>query len=96
MDLIDRLSTYLPHTLAARIRREPGRPLFNQGERIAAVTLFADMAGFTPLAEALGALGSAGTEELTRVLNSRFTPLIEEIERWGGVVGKFAGKETKP
>jgi len=91
VDLLTTLSTYLPYTLAEHIRRGPARPLFNRGKRLEAVALFADMAGFTPLAEALGARGSVGTEELTRILNGRFTPLIEEIENWGGVVGKFAG-----
>ncbi len=91
MGLLSALSAYLPYTLAAQIRQDPARPLFNQGARLEAVALFADLAGFTPLAEALGALGPAGTEELTGILNKRFAPLIAEIERWGGVVGKFAG-----
>jgi len=91
MDLLAALSSYLPYTLAEGILRDPTRPLFNRGRWSEAAVLFADLAGFTPLAEALGALGPAGTENLTHLLNERFAPLIEEVERWGGVVGKFAG-----
>ncbi len=91
MSLLPTLSSYLPYSLAARILRAPEESVLNRGERFAAVTLFADMAGFTPLAEALGQAGPEGTEQLTEILNGRFTPMIEEVHRWGGVVGKFAG-----
>ncbi|MBN1485939.1 MAG: tetratricopeptide repeat protein [Chloroflexia bacterium] len=85
------LSSYLPYPLAVQLLRDPEQPLMGQSTRFDAVTLFADMAGFTPLSEALGQIGPEGTEELTRILNGRFNPMIEEIHRWGGVVGKFAG-----
>ena len=85
------LSSYLPHSLAARVLASPTRPWLGWSERGEAVALFADLAGFTPLAEALGELGAQGTEDLTRVLNGVFAPLVEKVHRWGGVVGKFAG-----
>jgi class 3 adenylate cyclase/tetratricopeptide (TPR) repeat protein len=91
MSILATLSGYLPYPLALQILREPTRSLLNQGRRFEAVTLFADLAGFTPLAEALGEIGAQGTEQLTEILNGRFTPMIEEIHRWGGIVGKFAG-----
>lgn len=91
MSLAPILGSYLPYPLAARILRSPGEPVLDRSECFAAVTLFADMAGFTPLAEALGRVGPEGTEQLTEILNGRFTPMIETVYRWGGVVGRFAG-----
>ncbi len=91
MEILSALSSYLPHPLAARLLNTPDRPLFGWSERTDAVVIFADMARFTPLAEALGQHGPQGTEELTHILNDTFTPLIERAHRWGGTVGKFAG-----
>jgi class 3 adenylate cyclase/tetratricopeptide (TPR) repeat protein len=91
MYVLPALSSYLPYPLAARLLQDPTRPLIDESERFDAAVLFADMAGFTPLAEALGHIGTEGTELLTRLLNGLFTPMIEEVHRWGGVVGKFGG-----
>lgn len=91
MELVSILSSYLPIPLARQLLDNPSRSLLNEGARFDGVTLFIDMAGFTPLAEALGQVGPAGTEELTDILNQLFSQLIVEIHRWGGIVGKFAG-----
>ncbi|HEY7731082.1 MAG TPA: adenylate/guanylate cyclase domain-containing protein, partial [Gaiellaceae bacterium] len=56
-----------------------------------ASVLFADISGFTPLSEALGRRGQAGTEELTAILNERFEAMIEQVHAFGGVVWKFGG-----
>ncbi len=85
------LSSYLPYPLAARLLEQPGRPLLGESERFDAVVLFADIAGFTPLTEAMGRSGPQGTEALTDILNGLFTALIEQVHRWGGIVGKFGG-----
>jgi class 3 adenylate cyclase/tetratricopeptide (TPR) repeat protein len=55
--------------------------------------LFADIAGFTALTERLVAtLGpQRGADELTGLLNGLYTPLIAEIERYGGSVVSFSG-----
>ena len=53
--------------------------------------LFLDVSGFTTLSEALGRLGSAGTEDLVRVLNGFFAPAIAEIRDAGGEVVAFGG-----
>ena len=57
------------------------------------VALISDISGFTPLTEALarGLSADEGAEELTRALNSVFTPLIEQIHAFRGSVVKFAG-----
>ena len=51
----------------------------------------ADLSGFTRLSERLAALGREGAEELTALLNGRFTGMIAEIDRFGGDVLKFGG-----
>jgi class 3 adenylate cyclase/tetratricopeptide (TPR) repeat protein len=85
---IDLLSAYLPvdrrHALAA------GHPLLDRAQ---GAVLFADIAGFTPLAESLAsALGPRrGAEELTRLLNAVYDALIFQVHRYGGSVIGFSG-----
>ncbi|MGD9099539.1 MAG: adenylate/guanylate cyclase domain-containing protein, partial [Anaerolineae bacterium] len=85
---IERLSAYLPmdrrHVLAAR-RSLP--------ERSEGAVLLADIAGFTPLADALtAALGAQrGAEELTQLLNEVYDALIVQVHRYGGSVIAFSG-----
>ncbi len=90
-EILQTLSSYLPYPLAARVLQTPDRSLVGRHEYADAVAIFADLAGFTPLAEALGRIGPEGAEELTRLLNDIFTPFIEEAHTWGGTVGRFAG-----
>ena len=49
------------------------------------------MAGFTPLTEALSAIGREGSEELTRLLNGYFTRMIGILAEEGGDVLRFGG-----
>jgi class 3 adenylate cyclase/tetratricopeptide (TPR) repeat protein len=51
----------------------------------------ADLSGFTALSEKLAALGREGGEELTGLLNNRFSGMIEIVEQHGGDVLKFGG-----
>lgn len=53
--------------------------------------LFADITGFTALAEDLAQLGPTGAETLSEVLNEYFGRLIDLITAYGGDVVKFAG-----
>jgi class 3 adenylate cyclase len=53
--------------------------------------LFADVSGFTRLSERLAMLGKAGAEELTVVLDDRFTALLDVAYRLGGDLLKFGG-----
>jgi class 3 adenylate cyclase/tetratricopeptide (TPR) repeat protein len=61
--------------------------------RTVGATLFADIAGFTPLTNMLTrALGPRrGAEVLTRHLNLVYGALIAEIDRYGGSVVDFSG-----
>ena len=62
-------------------------------DRTHGAALFADISGFTPLAEALvRVLGSQrGTEELTHQLNLVYDALIAAVDDFGGSVIGFAG-----
>ena len=88
---IEVLSSYLPRVIAASMLDLSNPSPYEWSEYVDAVVVFADIAGFTPIAEALGAYGPQGTEELTRILNSTFTPMIHQVHQWGGTIGKFAG-----
>jgi len=57
----------------------------------AGALLFCDVAGFTPLTEALSVLGREGAEELTRLLNGYFTRMIGILSEEGGDVLRFGG-----
>jgi ABC-type oligopeptide transport system substrate-binding subunit/class 3 adenylate cyclase len=93
MNLLPELAAYIPHDRVENIvYGEPeaasGRPLPSDG-----VAMIADISGFTPLTEALthGLSADHGAEELTRALDSVFTPLIAQVHRYRGSVIKFGG-----
>jgi predicted ATPase/class 3 adenylate cyclase len=85
---MEQLPAYLPADRLRALASE--QPL---AERVRGTALFADIAGFTPLTEALLlALGpQRGTEELPRQLNQVYDALIAEVHRYGGSVIGFAG-----
>lgn len=56
--------------------------------------MFADLAGFTDLAERLGAAGDRGAEELSSILGRHFDLVIGIVEEWGGLVHRFSGDAT--
>jgi class 3 adenylate cyclase len=60
-------------------------------ERFSAAVLFADISGFTPLAERLARRGPAGAEALSTLLNAYFAKLTALIGEHGGEVLTFAG-----
>jgi len=62
-------------------------------ERTYGAALFADMSGFTSLAESLAqTLGAArGAEELTRQLNLVYDALIAHVHNYRGSIIGFAG-----
>ena len=85
------LRSYVPGFLALRFLARPA-PLDAPGvERFSAAVLFADISGFTPLAERLARRGPAGAEELSALLNAYFARLTALIAEHGGEVITFAG-----
>lgn len=55
------------------------------------VVLFADISGFTKLTERLCQEGGVGVELLASTLTAYFGQVIDDINRYGGEVVKFAG-----
>ena len=85
------LRSYVPAFLASRFLAGP-RPLeAPAAEGFSAAALFADVSGFTPLAEQLARRGPAGAEALSDVLNAYFGQLTVLVAAHGGEVVTFAG-----
>jgi len=85
------LASYVPGLIARGLAADPTPLTEPAAERFQAAVLFADISGFTPLAERLAQQGPAGTEALMRLLNDYFGQLIAIITEHGGDVVKFAG-----
>src|SRR5256885_11847263 len=83
--------SYVPYALAQQILEHPGESPVGWDRRMDVVALFADVSGFTPISEALSKVGKVGAEELTQILNSYFEPMIDLIQSYGGIIGKFGG-----
>jgi predicted ATPase/class 3 adenylate cyclase len=83
--------SYLPkHVLELLLSAESvSNPPITQ--RVNAVILYADVAGFTAMAESLASSGTYGTEQLTRVINRWFEVTADAIADSGGSVVDFAG-----
>jgi class 3 adenylate cyclase/tetratricopeptide (TPR) repeat protein len=85
------LSPYVPEWLLSRALVNPGVLRPEAGVRMQAAVAFADIAGFTTLAERLAATGREGAEELTALLNRLYTTLLDAAAAQGGSVARFGG-----
>ena len=90
-DLLEIYSSYVPPLILRRLADEPTGGPAPYGERVLASMLFADISGFTRLAEGLVQKGPEGAEELSQVLNQYFDQLVELVASHGGEVVSFAG-----
>lgn len=91
IELLQTLNVYAPPSISRRVFRDPYQQPGGTWRRFHAATAFADISGFTPLAEELASAGVRGAEELTSVLNQVFEALITSVESHGGQVVKFGG-----
>ena len=85
------LSAFLPGTLVRALAEEGSRPHEGARTECQGAVLFADLSGFTALAEALDRTGPSGAERLTGILDACFAQLIEAVVRHGGDILRFAG-----
>ncbi len=90
-DLLEIYSSYAPPPVLRRLAAEPSGKHAPIAERMPASMLFADISGFTKLAERLARKGPAGAEELSQILNRYFEQLLELVASHGGEVVDFAG-----
>ncbi|GIV98385.1 MAG: adenylate/guanylate cyclase domain-containing protein [Herpetosiphonaceae bacterium] len=89
--LLQTLASYVPAVVIKRLAVSPETLASPVGERFSAAILFADISGFTPLAERLAQRGPAGAEELSQLLNAYFGQMIDLVSIHGGDIVKFAG-----
>ena len=85
------ISAYVPNFVWQQVKNTPDTALLRVGRHLNAALLFADVSGFTTMSENLSRLGKEGSEELTRVLNSYFSTMIELVHSYGGEVVRFSG-----
>jgi predicted ATPase/class 3 adenylate cyclase len=83
--------SYLPDHAIGLLRAHKSVGNLPLTEQTDAIILFADVAGFTAMAESLAGSGSYGTERLTSVINRWFAVTAEAIITAGGSVVDFAG-----
>ncbi|GAB4160973.1 MAG: hypothetical protein Fur005_17990 [Roseiflexaceae bacterium] len=89
--MLEYLASYVPAATLRRLSSDPRPPSGPVAQPCTATILFADISGFTALAERLAQRGPIGAEDLTRALNTVFDLLIDLVDAHGGEVVKFAG-----
>ncbi|MGB9721396.1 MAG: AAA family ATPase [bacterium] len=86
--ILSSMISFLPQKLVARrVSEEKTKP----SEKFQAVLLFADISGFTAMSEKLARLGKEGSEEVNKIINRFFDPLIKIIYKWNGDIYRFGG-----
>ena len=81
------ITSYLPRILVT----QSDFSALRKGQKIQAAILMADISGFTAFSEKLKELGRQGSEEVTKVVNSYFSPFLSIIFKYGGDLINFAG-----
>lgn len=85
------LSSYVPQAVLRRIAAVSALPDEPHADRSPAALLVVDISGFTALTEAAVRQGPAGTERLSRALNSYLGQIIDLVAEHGGDVSKIVG-----
>jgi PAS domain S-box-containing protein len=85
--LIDSFSRYVSRDLVTRLLAR-SEPLGLEGERRTCTVLFADIRGFTRIAE------ETAPEELHKMLNEYLHVMVESIVEQGGFIDKFVGDKV--
>lgn len=90
-DRLKMLMSYVPPLVVERLIGMSKKTLRPVEESFPAAVMFADVVGFTSLAESLAAQGPVGAEQLTKILNAYFGELVYQVQQSGGESVKFAG-----
>jgi class 3 adenylate cyclase len=85
------MTTFVPKLVSRRLAQDPSPLTEPMADRCSAAVMFADISGFTALAERLSLANEAAPERLANLLNRCFARLIEIVDQHGGEVTKFAG-----
>lgn len=89
--LSERVGPYIPRLLIDCALVVPGVAQARRAVRLPGATLVADLVGFTPLTERLAAVPDRGADEIQRLLDVWFGPLLERIDASGGQVLRSPG-----
>src|SRR5215217_1621301 len=81
------LVSFVPRLTIEWLRDEPDL----RWREVDGTVAFVDISGFTAMSEKLAALGKSGAEEVTDVMNSTFSALLEMAYSHGGGLVKFGG-----
>jgi predicted ATPase/class 3 adenylate cyclase len=90
-DLAATWRSYLPEHVMRLLTTVDGVGNPPVTQRVDAVVLYADVVGFTAMAESFSTTGSHGVEELSRLINRWFAVTSDAIAGAGGSVVDFAG-----
>jgi class 3 adenylate cyclase len=88
---VEILAPYVPASLLRRFASNPTPLTEPEMECFPAALLFADISGFTALADQLAQYGPGGAEQLSELLNAYFEQLTALIAAHGEEVVKLAG-----
>jgi class 3 adenylate cyclase/tetratricopeptide (TPR) repeat protein len=86
-DLAAELVSFVPRLTIEWLRSTPEQRWLEIDGTLA----FVDISGFTAMSEQLSSLGKAGAEEVTDVMNSTFSALLDRAYELGGGLLKFGG-----
>jgi class 3 adenylate cyclase len=87
--LLQNISLYVPRMLYADLARQ--EEALKEGIARDSAVLIADISGFTALSEKLSKIGKEGAEEITEIVNSYFSRLLDIIFMYGGDLFHFSG-----
>ena len=89
--MLETLNSYVPVIIRRRLAQNPQPLQAPEYQAFEAAVLFADISGFTALAERLARRGPQGVEQISNLLNEYFGWWIDLVTAYGGDVLKFAG-----
>lgn len=95
-DRMEVLSSYVPQTVLRHVASGPAEPDGPHEQRSPAALLLIDITGFTALTTASARRGKAGTEQLSRSLNTYLGRIIDLVAEHGGDVTKVLGDAVLP
>jgi class 3 adenylate cyclase/tetratricopeptide (TPR) repeat protein len=85
------LAAFLPGSLVRALLEDDSRPREGARREQHGAVLFADLTGFTAIAEALDRSGPSGAERLRGILDACFSQLLDTLLAHGGDALRFAG-----